>query len=220
VVPKISWLTVQKAENKTQHLLILTLWRITMMSCNKPKKMIIFCMYIVFIVLIATRISYAETPIRDGFTIELGLGGAFTHAEFDGTHELNEFGHSMLTLSLGGYLDQDWAIMTHIAGTAAYHKVLDTDALITNQFIGLIGQYWVLESLYLSGGAGLALWGVKFSDSDDYHLDSGFALSARVGYSFLTLENHSFRVAIEVLPEFFDSRTVVATALNLEWQYF
>jgi hypothetical protein len=178
--------------------------------------------------IIATTVSILATtglahaaPVRDGFTLELGIGAAYSHASFDGASSLNEFGNSTLTLSLGTFVTNRLAIMAHMAGAAAYPTIMDGDrVLLTNQFVGLVGQYWLTDRFYVSGGAGAALWGVAWADDFKDVTDFGFALSGRAGYSFANWENHSLRVAIEVIPEFFDSRTVVATALNFEWQYF
>jgi len=174
-----------------------------------------------FVTLAAPAAARADTPVRDGMTIELGLGGSFSHVAFDSDQTLNKFGNSMLTFSIGAFINNDFAIMAHMAGAASYPTMGNgDDVLLTNQFLGVVGQYWMTERLYVSGGVGAAMWSVSFSDDVNSGTDFGFALSARAGYSFLNFENHSLRLAVEVIPEFFDSRTVVATALNLEWQYF
>ncbi|MBW2734795.1 MAG: hypothetical protein JRH20_20605 [Deltaproteobacteria bacterium] len=172
--------------------------------------------------IVAPQQGEAATPVRDGFTLELGLGIAYSHMAFDGGSSLNEVGNSTITLSMGWFLTNDFALMVHTAGAAAYPEFMDERVLITNQFLGVVGQYWLNDRIYLSGGLGAAMWGVSFQDGSGTGTspDWGFALSARAGYSFANWENHSLRVAVEMIPEFFDSRTVVATALNLEWQWF
>jgi hypothetical protein len=170
----------------------------------------------------APATSWGATPVRDGFTVELGLGAAFSHVGFNDQTSLNEFGNSMLTLSVGMFVHEDVAIMAHLAGAASYPSLADgDDVLLTNQFAGVVGQYWITDRLYVSGGLGAALWAVAFDDdADTIARDYGLALSGRAGYSFATWQQHSLRVAVEVIPEFFDSRNVIATALNLEWQCF
>lgn len=176
------------------------------------------CLALAFAVLAPP--AQAGSPVRQGFTLELGLGGSFTHFAFDGPDDLNEFSHSMLMLSLGGFINEDWALMFHMSGTTAYKSHFFGDTILTNQFVGAAVQYWLSESFYLSGGVGLGLFGLLFRDDSEHSTDTGLALSARAGYAFLTTRHHSLRVAIEVIPSFFDSRTVVGSALNLEWQYY
>src|SRR5262245_37636406 len=85
---------------------------------------------IAFLILTATTEARAQMPVRQGFTLELGLGGAVTTAN----DQIDAFapggggipvertfrtsgGLAPLSLSLGGFLNPDVALMFRIAGT-------------------------------------------------------------------------------------------------------
>jgi len=157
--------------------------------------------------------------VRDGFTIELGLGLGITHIIPDGGSSHNEIGLAPLSLSLGGFVTSNLAIMFRMAGTSYYPDVPGTDISVALLgFYGVHVQYWINDMLFVSGGPGLALYGINPWDNDS-DLE-GFGFGLRAGFSFANWENHSLRVSLELFPSFFENMTVMAEAINFEWQYF
>lgn len=162
--------------------------------------------------------------------MELGLGGAVTSVsrEFGRVtydrgkvsstsyRETESFtGLAPVSLSLGGFLTQDWALLFRASGTS-----FATDqARFVNTFTGLAAQYWPTERLMLCAGVGLGTYIATGKASSSYdNVNRGLALSARVGYSVLSSEAHALRVAFEATPSFYENVQVTGYAVSFEWQ--
>jgi len=169
-------------------------------------------------------------PVREGFTMELGLGGAVTSVSLElyavtydqGRYSSQSYketkshpGLAPLSLSLGGFLSQDWALLFRASGTSF---TLD-DVRYVNTFSGLAAQFWPSERLMLGAGVGLGtLLATGTSSSSDDNVNRGFALSGRVGYSVLSSEAHALRFAFEATPAFYENVKVTGYAVSFEWQ--
>jgi len=170
----------------------------------------------------------SRTPVRNGFTLELGLGGGLSIIIPDagGLDTETEFGMAGLppTISLGGYFNNELALMFRMTGTNYSREVPgeDEDIMLMNSVGVVVVQYWLNDRFFLSGGAGFSYIGESLFE-EDYKVigeEEGFALDFRTGYSFANWENHSLRVDLEIMPCFYDSATIIGTALLLEWQWF
>jgi hypothetical protein len=62
----------------------------------------------------------AEAPNREGFTLEVGLGAALTILSAEGFDTETKGGLAPLSLSLGGFLSPDVALMARRAGTSYF----------------------------------------------------------------------------------------------------
>ncbi|MDD9967656.1 MAG: hypothetical protein OXR73_15590 [Myxococcales bacterium] len=168
---------------------------------------------------------FPDRVIREGFTMEIGIGLAFTHLSFDlpsgvvlGVARETEFGLAPPSLSLGGFLYQDLALVFRIAGTSWFSdRVPGRTIMFQSTFVGGAIQYWLSNSLFLGAGIGLALLD-NYLFSDDVESNTGLMLTGRVGYSFYHNSGHSFALVGEFFPAFYDDATSCGLAANLEWQ--
>ena len=168
-----------------------------------------------------TMTASAAKPKREGFTLELGLGAAVTTISPDEGDSQTEFGLAPLSLSLGGFLSPDAALMFRLAGTSYFEDFLGETVQLCNCFYGGVVQYWPSDAFFLGGGVGIALFDDNplFSNVD-VEGESAFGMTARAGWAFYASRAYSFALVYEVFPAFYDSVTVVGQALNLQYQYF
>jgi hypothetical protein len=165
----------------------------------------------------------AERPVRNGFTLELGIGASLMQTLPEVGDTQNEFGLAPLSLSLGGFINESMAIMFRMSGTSYFtDNAVGDSSQVLNGFYGIHFQYWLNDQIFVSGGPGFALVGMNPLLKSDYDPDpeTGFGLSFRAGYSFFNLENHSLRLSLELFSSFLDNANVIGEAINFEWQWF
>jgi hypothetical protein len=161
-------------------------------------------------------------PQRSGFTVELSIGLAFTQTEErvrcasgpgltcpDPGYTVF-VGLAPLAVGIGGFITESFALLFRASGTSFF----DSDRLIVLGHYGLAAQFWAADWLMLSIGPALALFGDLEGNAD-----FGFGIDARVGFSFLSLAHHSFRVALELFPSFFEE-FVMGESIVFEWQFY
>src|SRR5436309_387708 len=68
----------------------------------------------------------ADEPIRNGFTLELGLGLGFTEVFPSVGGSISKVGLAPLSLSLGGFVNNRLAIMFRLQGTSYFQDVRGT----------------------------------------------------------------------------------------------
>ena len=145
------------------------------------------------------------TPDRSGFTLLLNIGVGFQRDEFFGTTETGVEG---INLGLGGFLNEDLALMFRTSGTSVTYDA-------GTQVSGTVGptlQYWASDKLMLEGGAGLGLWDFEGSN------DAGFGMILGIGYSVWNNEGHSLYLGAEYAPAFTDPATVHNFGIVFGWQ--
>ena len=168
---------------------------------------------------------------REGFTIELGLGGALTVVDpnyvgsscppgasncASGSEAKTFGGLAPLSLGIGGFLSPTVALLFRLSGTSYFRS----SSQIVNAVYGPAVQVWLTDRFMLGAGAGVGLHGPNpLLNESSMSTQAGFAFSARAGYALYAGQNHSFRLAAEVVPGFYESATVIGTALNLEFQW-
>jgi hypothetical protein len=164
----------------------------------------------------------AERPLRQGFTLELGLGAALTHVSVTGGEAKTSFGLAPLSLSLGGFLTPDVALLARIAGTSYFDKGASGDTTqFASGFYGAHLQYWVDDRFMLSGGPGFMLFGENsFISAGAKKPLTGYGASVRAAYAFYAGTHHALRIALEAFPAKYEEAFVLGTALNFEWQYY
>ena len=174
-------------------------------------------------------------PVRNGFTLEVGLGAGYTEVIPDEGNVERKPGISGLSLSLGAFLNPDWAILFRMTGTSyfadvegqttevdgGWHRHEDKNAQLASGVYALTVQNWLSDSFFWSVGVGFALWGANELTSDvELEPEQGWGGTVRAGYSFANWENHSLRFSLEVTPARYADTTIVGAGLNFGWQYF
>ncbi len=184
-------------------------------------------------VVLLTCGTAAAEPRREGFTGDLGIGFALTSvpkgltpvsggptggsaSEQVESREL-KVGFAPLSLSLGGFVSSDVALLFRIAGTSYFS---DGDQFGHN-FYGPAVEIWPIDRLYLSGGAGLAIFGPNPLTSDsNMDPERGWALDFRVGTALINSENHDLTLSVEVIPGFYEDVSVQGYALLAAWKWY
>jgi hypothetical protein len=174
------------------------------------------------LLLLPTGARPAEAPVRDGFTLELGIGLGLMHVFPDEDETTSDAGMTPMSISLGGFLNNSMAIMFRSAGVANLEEVSAERILSFLLFYGVHFQYWITDQFFVSAGPGLAILGSAHADDffDTLDRERGFGLSLRGGFSFANWQNHSLRVTLELFPSFFKHATAMGEALTFEWQWF
>lgn len=161
----------------------------------------------------------AEEPRREGFTLEVGLGGAATTVSPKGGESETRGGLAPLSLSLGGFLSPEVALMARLGGTSFFETFGSDTIQLTNAFYGVTLQYWPIDALFLGGGFGFAVFDDNpFFGGDRVQGETGVGLTARLGWSFVTSRHHSAAFVYELYPSFYEGATVIGNAFILQYQ--
>lgn len=159
---------------------------------------------------------FRERPRREGFTLELGTGLALTHLGGSGTSD-TFVGIAPFSLSLGGFVSNQVAIMFRMAGSSWFADDTFGDrTMFTSAFYGPAVQWWVAREIFVAAGVGVGVLSEGFFDSDNN--DTGMMFTARFGYSFYTSTDHSVAVVAELMPAFYSDVTSLGTTVQLQWQ--
>lgn len=163
---------------------------------------------------------FGDGPRREGFTLELGLGLGITHLGIEGGDSETNVGLAPLSLSLGGFLSEDLALMARMAGTSWFEDIGNDTVQIGSYFYGVALQYWLSDEAFLGGGVGYGLLADNpfFSSDDSFESEGGLAFTLRAGYAVYTSRNHALGFTLELFPEFFDNARTFGTAINFQWQ--
>lgn len=154
-----------------------------------------------------------RVPTRSGFTMELSLGVGHLRVP---VADFSQFGLAGLSLSLGGFLSPDLALMFRATGVA----VPEAGGTIVS--VGALGvlQYWATDRLTLSGGLGLSQVSVNSAfDSTIARSNKGFAINFRIGYALAQFTHHSLGLTYEITPAWIDGESVLMQGLALNWQW-
>jgi hypothetical protein len=176
---------------------------------------------VVFCTVVAvSQPALADAPRREGFTLEVGLGMSLTTLAPDVGESETRFGLAPLSLSLGGFLTPDVAMMARIAGTSYFEEFGGDTVQLGSNFYGLALQYWPADVVFIGGGFGFALFDDNpfFGGGNRIAGEGGWALMARAGWSFATLRDHSFALVYELIPAFYDGFNVFGHALIVQYQ--
>lgn len=163
-----------------------------------------------------------RAPVRNGFTLELGIGVSFMHVLPKSGSTLNKVGLAPLSLSLGGFVNNDLAVMFRMTGGSWFRE--NAFGNLQSWVMGFYGvhvQYWFNDWFFVSGGPGFTLYGsVVGRTSLDGKIKAGGGINVRTGFSVATWENHSLRFSLELFGSFFQGLNVVAETIIFEWQWF
>lgn len=169
----------------------------------------------------ATGSAHADTPVRSGFTGEIGLGASFiSETAEDRIH----FGITPLSIGVGGFLDQDTALLLRWSGAGAIRNEPNVDGdNYVSSLLGQVGphlQFFLNDTFMLGLGAGVAVYTRDVEFEDVY---TGFVGSVRLGLAFWNGHSATLRITTEALPAVvFDGKAFFqyGQTLSLEWQGF
>lgn len=162
-----------------------------------------------------------EGPLRQGFTLELGLGAALTHVSPDNGTSQTKVGLAPLSMSLGGFITPNIALLARAAGTSYFDKGTSGDtSQFVSAFYGAHLQYWITDQFMMSAGPGFMLFGENAFLTPAEKPVTGYGASVRAGYAVLAIKHHVLRFSVELFPAKFKEASVLGSALNFEWQYF
>jgi hypothetical protein len=125
-------------------------------------------------------------------------------------------GFALLSLSLGGFVRQDTAVLVHVAGTS-YANGRD---LMLYNFYGPVLEWWPMDSLFLSWGAGLSTFGRNPLESRPSRTVVGVGLDARVGVALAQGRDNDLTFAFETIPGFFGSSPLLGVAAICAWKFY
>jgi hypothetical protein len=184
------------------------------------------CLAFAAAVLNLASTTRAETPEREGFTLELGAGPAFTSfsqlrtasPNSEGAYTVPYVGLNPIAVSVGGFFTRDLAGMGRMTNTSFFRD----GEYVVNTFFGPAVQYWFADEVFVGGGVGLGIVGAfpPLLGKADIKPKLGYAFSARVGVAPWTSEKQRFGFSLEFVPAFFEYYRVLGLALNVEWQKF
>jgi hypothetical protein len=122
----------------------------------------------------------------------------------------------LLSLSLGGFVRHDTAILGRVAGTSYAHN---SDLLLYN-FYGPVLEWWPMDSLFLSWGAGLGTFGKNPFGSRSSRTAVGLALDARVGMALAQGRDNDLTFALDTIPGFYGSSPLLGVAALVAWKFY
>ncbi len=173
----------------------------------------------------------ADLPLREGFTLELGVGAAVTFVAeaydtdcfsgsgycgaVEGTTSRAFGGFAPLSLGIGGFFSEDVALLFRAASTSYF----EGQHQWVHAFYGPAVQLWPSNRVMLALGVGLGAFTQNpLLEQGQAEGRVGFAASVRGGYALFSSRNHALRATLELLPGFYERRRVLGTALLFEWQ--
>ena len=174
---------------------------------------------------LSVRAEETATAVRNGFTLEAGLGGSFVSEIHSSEDSSNRLGRDALSVGLGGFVTPSLALLVRFSQTSfkpasAHGTTSDVSSL---WFLGAHVQYWLTDRFFVSGGPGYVHFDHVFAavygaELHEQYQNLGFSI--RTGFAFGLWENHTLRISLEAIPAFFERTTIMGEALSLEWQWF
>jgi hypothetical protein len=187
-------------------------------------------------VLFASTAAHAQEPApastgaappvarRSGFTMELGLGGAFTHVDADSRVEPAKFGLAPLSFGIGGFFSRNVALTFRATGVSLFqNRGGRTEQVLVGSY-GPSLQIYVSENVFVGAGVGLGvLYGSPSSrlpvDVEPIR-ELGFSGHSRVGWAFHASKAHQFSIYTDAIYARAGEANATGITLCLGWQYF
>ena len=182
---------------------------------------------------VGTEAPAATSIVRKGFTLEMGIGAAYV-LRSGKSREQAQAPHvevAPFSLSLGGFLTRDLSLLFRATTiiSPSHNESITTAGLVQSErsafvSIGVAAQYFLSDRFFLGAGVAQGSLSETQSRSDGSTLTSpprsGFVVTARAGYAFVTLEHHAFSLVTELTPGFFGTITFIGNTLQVQWQYY
>lgn len=157
--------------------------------------------------------------VREGFTIELELGLGETYLSGnDGSRE-SHGSLGGLDLALGGFIDNETAVLIRASGTTFVLDGGGGDQLdVSNFFFGPSVQYWAGRNAFIGGGLGAAVLSGQASNGSHDSL-RGFGAEVRGGYAFSEDSANAWHLSGELNYGSFDGGNATSIAILIGWQH-
>ncbi|MDB5212911.1 MAG: hypothetical protein JWO86_838 [Myxococcaceae bacterium] len=160
-------------------------------------------------------------PLRRGFTLEVGFGGALTYVARERADGQTGLGPTTLSFGVGWFVTPKVALLARSSGTTYFDKTSSGDtSQIFNALYGGQLQYWANDIISLSAGPALAVVFENPFLASEAKPQFGFGGSSRVGFSLFSAKHHVVRLSWEVFDSKVARAFVFGSALSVEWQYF
>ncbi len=171
---------------------------------------------------LASAQSPGPTPAdRGGFTASLSLGVGFQNGDgYDQT------GLSGLNFSIGGFVNDDVAILLRASGTLVENDVIvisgqnvlgESQADFTCGSVALTTQYWMSDQLNVEFGAGLGVLAIEGDGVEDD--DTGFGLYLGAAFAPLVRGSNALYIGVEFAPVFLERSNVLNTGIVIGFQF-
>jgi len=173
----------------------------------------LLAMLVPAIIPLTSTLCHAQTgqmaPQRGGFTLLLSLGVGI---QKDQAFDKSETGLAGLNLGIGGFLNEDLALMFRVSGTSADYASSSASLSQISGVGGAAVQYWLNDRFNLEGGAGVGFWDIEGTQ------DSSFGLILGTGFVFFNRGKHNLQLGVEYAPAFTDPETVHNVGVVLGYQ--
>ena len=148
---------------------------------------------------------------RGGFTAmaDIGLG-----VQIDSAIEETAAGLSGVNAGVGGFLNENLALMFRIAGTNVAYDLGGVDYDQVSGFAGPSLQYWLSDRFNVEAGGGVGYWSGS-TDEDD----QGFGLLLGAGFSVFNRGKHNLQVGVQWAPALTEPGTVHNFGFTFGYQF-
>jgi|GEM_PF-1254415 len=155
-------------------------------------------------------------PDREGFTFLLSIGVGFQAAEGE-----SESGLGGLNLGLGGFINDNLAVLGRISGTTVSEEQSGIEASLISGTLGLTLQYWLNDRVFLEAGPGLGFARAEISIAglgSDTADETGFGLILGGGFVVFNKKRNNIHIGVEYAPVFLDSVDINNIGITVAYQ--
>lgn len=161
----------------------------------------------VMLALPATQL-YAQD--RGGFTFLVDIGAGVQN---DTAIDESAAGLAGLNFGIGGFLNQNLALLFRIAGTNVSYELSGGDYGQTSGVIGTSLQYWLTDRFNVEAGAGVGFWN-GHSEGDE-----GLGLLLGAAFSVFNRGKHNVQVGAQYVPAFTSPGAVHNFGFTVGYQF-
>lgn len=155
--------------------------------------------------------SVQNSTTRTGFTILTNVGFG---VQRDQGYEESATGLAGINLGIGGFLNNQLAVMFRISGTNAKYDFAPVDFRQVSGVAGGSIQYWTSDRVNIEAGIGLGFWRDEFYDDDQ-----GFGIILAVNGVLARSGGHNLIAGVDYSPAFTGSGTVHNFGFTVGYQF-
>lgn len=153
---------------------------------------------------------------RDGFTLLLSIGLGFQAIEGE-----SETGLGGLNLGLGGFINENLAVMARVSGTTVSDSESGIEASLTSGTFAVALQYWINDKLYVEGGPGLGFARAELSIAglgSETADETGFGLVLGAGFVVFNKGKNNIQIGLEYAPAFVEDLNINNIGITVGYQ--